>query len=150
MQQEFPIIPVPLSTAWPLLLGAVIMLLLAGFFVFLSYSVGRETFQLSAGGLSIGGSIYGRTIPAASLVPEQARPIDLTMDPGYSLRSRRNGTGLPGYHSGWFNTDNGKALVFVTDKHRVAAIPTRDGYTVLLSVADPQEFVRVLKSTVKP
>jgi hypothetical protein len=150
MQQQFPIVPPPASASWPVLLGAAIMLLAAGFFVFLSYSLGRETFSLSASGLSIAGGIYGRDIPAARLIPDEARAVDLTLDAGYHLRSRRNGTGLPGYQSGWFSTDHGKALAFVTDKRRVAAVPTRDGYTVLLSVADPAEFVRVLKSTVKP
>jgi hypothetical protein len=32
-----------------------------------------------------------------------------------------------------------KALVFVTDPTRIIYIPTRDGYSVLMSVAEPEK-----------
>ena len=42
-----------------------------------------------------------------------------------------------------------KALAFVTDKKRVVCIPTRQDYTVLLSVENPREFLRVLQKTIR-
>jgi hypothetical protein len=43
-----------------------------------------------------------------------------------------------------------KALVFVTDPSRVVRIPTTDGYSVLMSVAAPDEFIRVCRDTHGP
>ena len=37
------------------------------------------------------------------------------------------------------------SLLFVTDPSRVVAIPTRDGYTLLLSVSDPGAFLQALR-----
>ncbi len=49
-------------------------------------------------------------------VLEEAKQVDLSGDSEYRLRTRTNGTGLPGYQAGWFKLQNGeKALVFVTD-----------------------------------
>jgi len=48
---------------------------------------------------------------------------------------RTRGTGLPGYSAGWFRLRNGeKALCFLTDRSRLAYVPTRAGFSVLLSV----------------
>lgn len=149
MAEQFPIVPPAGTASWPLVVGAVIMLLAAGFFVFLSYSVGRETFLITSAGLTISGNLYGRTIPSRSLLPENARALDITANEAYRLKSRTNGTGLPGYKAGWFRCDNGKVLVFLTDQRHVAAIPTSEGYTLLLSVADPAAFIQSLKTTLR-
>jgi hypothetical protein len=152
MQHEFPIIPPPSTAQWPLWLGAVIMLAMVGLFIFLASSGGREKFVISSDGLKISGSLYGRSIPASNLLVEQARAVDLTRDAEFRLGMRRNGTGLPGYKAGWFSLPNRneKALAFLTDRTKVAAVPTGDGYVVLLSVADPEQFVQLLRGTVKP
>jgi hypothetical protein len=56
--------------------------------------------------------------------------------------ARTVGTALPGYRSGWFRLANGeKALVYVTDPSRVVYVPTTDGYSLLLSVAETDQFV---------
>jgi crotonobetainyl-CoA:carnitine CoA-transferase CaiB-like acyl-CoA transferase len=60
---------------------------------------------------------------------------------------RTNGVGLPGYRAGWFRLRNGeKALAFVTDVHRVTYLRTTDGYSVLLSVEQPQQFASALQA----
>jgi hypothetical protein len=60
------------------------------------------------------------------------------------------GTGIPGFAAGWFRLANGdKALIYLTDRHRVAYVPTREGYAILLSVAEPERFVRALRETVR-
>jgi hypothetical protein len=38
-----------------------------------------------------------------------------------------------------------KALLYVTDRTHVARIPTTEGYTVMLSVADPAALIEELK-----
>lgn len=149
MKQVFPLVP---ASAASLVIPAIVgLLLLAGvvFFGYLAYSTRVVKFEVSREGLTITGDIYGRSIPARDLVIDEARRVDLTAESGLRLTGRENGTGLPGYQSGWFALQNGgRALVFVTDRKHVVYIPTRDGYSLLLSVADPQEFLTTLKQTV--
>jgi hypothetical protein len=58
------------------------------------------------------------------------------------------GTGLPGYAAGWFKLANGeKALVYVTTQSEVVYIPTTEGYSLLLSVTEPDRFLARLGST---
>jgi len=103
-------------------------------------------FEVSPDGSKIAGSIYGRTIPLQQLAIEEARVIDLTTDTEHKLSWRTNGIGLPGYSAGWFKLKNGdKALAFVTSK-QVAFVPSREGYTVLLSAKSPGELVEALKA----
>lgn len=96
--------------------------------------------------MNIRAALYGREIPLSSLILDDARPVDLKTDPRLKISWRTNGIGLPGYSAGWFRLKNGqKALVFVSDAHSVAYIPTREGYVVLVSVEDPVEFIASLK-----
>ena len=53
---------------------------------------------------------------------------------------------MPGYRSGWFRLRDGeKALLYVTDPTRVVYVPTTEGYSVLLSVAEPDVFLSSLR-----
>ena len=55
--------------------------------------------------------------------------------------------GLPGYMSGWFRLGNGeKALVFVTDASHAVYVPTLEGYSVIVSPADPEAFIASLQN----
>ena len=70
------------------------------------------------------------------------------LDQERSLRPRRKtvGTAGPGYRSGWFRLAKGeKALLYLTDTRRAVCVPTRAGYSLLLSVDRPQEFVGRLR-----
>lgn len=147
MKQVFPIIPAsgaPLAVIIPVFGLLLTMLVL---FAYFAYSTRHVRVEVSADGLKIAGDLYGRTIPARELIADQARALDLTRDSGYALARRTNGTGLPGYRAGWFKLANGeKALVFVTDTRRVAYIPTRAGYSVLLSVSDPNQLLQAVRA----
>ncbi|HEY9074470.1 MAG TPA: PH domain-containing protein, partial [Desulfobaccales bacterium] len=127
------------------IIGSVVVAILffLGAFVYASRHV---RFELSSEGLAIRGDLYGRRLPAASLLTAQARVVDLTRDGDYRLVARTNGVGFPGYGSGWFQLANGdKALIFVTDKRRVVYLPTREGYALLLSLAEPDKFLGALR-----
>jgi hypothetical protein len=50
-----------------------------------------------------------------------------------------------GIDSGRHNGE--KSLLFVTDRKRVVYVPTRDGYSVMMSVPQPEQFVATLQST---
>jgi hypothetical protein len=107
--------------------------------------------EVDAESLRIRGSVYGRQIPRTELILERARLVDLDHDGGFGLARRTNGTGLPGYSVGWFRLDNSeKALVFVTARKQVAYIPTRTGYSLLLSVVDPEALLRSLGASAAP
>ncbi len=146
MTEIFPIVPAQARALWFLGGIAVLMVALTALFAFLAYSCRYTQFEVSPGGLRIRGDLYGRSIPAQSLIVDEARRLDWQREPDYRSRRRSNGTGLPGYLAGWFKLSNReKALLFVTDPGRVVYIPTREGYSVLLSVDDPERFLRSLR-----
>jgi Bacterial PH domain len=150
MKQIFPIIPSSsgAGTMW-LVVGVVAlsMAIAIAAVVYVASSSKRVRFEVDRAGLKISGDLYGRLIPASSLKLDEARAIDLTVDLDYRLKWRTNGSSFSGYRSGWFRFSNGeKALVFVTDRTHVVYVPTTENYSVMLSVADPREFIGALKS----
>jgi hypothetical protein len=73
--------------------------------------------------------------------------MDLTQPNEYHLTARTNGTALSGHQAGWFRTGGGrKALVFLRDPRQAIVIPHREGYLLMLSPADPEAFLRSLRS----
>ena len=77
---------------------------------------------------------------------ESARAVDLTQEQKLAPKWRAGGTGYPGYKAGWYRlADDSKALVFITDPHHVVYVPTVDGSSLMMSVADPEQFLAVLK-----
>jgi hypothetical protein len=141
MKFAFPIVPASSGPIWLAAGVGIILVALLLLFGYLAYSSRHVEFVLSKEGLRIKRDLYGRLIPLSSIVFEEIRALDLKRDREFRMKWRTNGAGLPGYQAGWFKLRNGeKALAFVTDKSRVVYIPTRDGYSVLLSVADPHQF----------
>jgi hypothetical protein len=151
MKEVFPIIP---ATSGPITVFVIVAVLVVGLLVVMglfAYASRQAKFEVSPAGLTIRGDIYGRHLPAAALVPAEAKAVDLSLNQDLRLKWRTNGAGFPGYSSGWFRLGNGeKALVFVTDRRRVVYLPTRTGYAVLLSVAEPEEFLRAWRRILEP
>ncbi len=113
----------------------------------IAYASRHTAFQISAAGLTIKGGPYGRTIPLAALDTAHAQVIRFDTNPDLAPRGRSNGFGIPGYVSGWFKLANGeKALLFVTDSRRVVRLPTSEGFTVFMSVADTEGFLKSLRA----
>jgi len=148
MSEVFRLVPASVKTLW--VMGGIIALIVGILFVLgsIAYSSQNTRLEISPDGLTINSRLYGRTISAESLVSEEAKQVDLTQDSPYALRVRTIGVALPGYRAGWFRLRNGeKALVFVTDLERVVYVPTDEGYSILLSVAEPEEFLDTLVRT---
>jgi hypothetical protein len=146
MDQVFPITPASGNVFWMLIPIEILLLTLAALFVYFGYSASHVRFEVSPDGLQISGALYGRFVPARSLVPAQAREIDLQSDPDLRIALKTNGVNLPGYTAGWFRLRNSeKALVFVTDRSRVVYVPTVEGYSLVLSPQDPQAFIARLR-----
>lgn len=146
MDKTFSITPASSTPLITILVIGIILLIILGLFAFIGYSSRNVKFELSDQGLQIKGGLYGRFIPKEDIAGEQAKIIDFDTSPEYKPRIRTNGIGLPGYAAGWFKLQNDeKALLFVTDRSNVVYIPTRQDYSVLLSVSDSAEFYETIK-----
>jgi hypothetical protein len=121
---------------------AVVLLALA----YTAYSSRNSRVELESDRIRLVGDFWGREIPFNQLKVSAARILDLTRDTEYSPKRRTFGTGLPGYASGWFRLRGGeKALVYLTERRHVVYVPTSDGYSLLLSVEDPEKFIAALR-----
>jgi hypothetical protein len=147
----FPMIPAASKSLW--FFGIISLVLVGLLFLmgWLAWSMQHALFTVSKDGLRLQGDLWGRTIPLQSLILDEAIVTNLNTDKDHQPKWRTMGTGLPGYAAGWFKLRNGtKGLLYVTDRTRVARIPTTEGYTVMLSVSDPAAFIDTLKRQAAP
>ncbi|MBM3460184.1 MAG: hypothetical protein FJX77_16820 [Armatimonadetes bacterium] len=146
MSKEFPITPAGSGPFWVCVGLAFLMLGLTGLMVYLAVGTQRTRVEVSPAGLRIRGDLYGRLVPRHALRLEVAMPVDLKERRDLRPVLRTNGTGLPGYASGWFRLRNReKALVFLTEPTSVLYVPTTLGYSVLLSLENPEEVLAALR-----
>ena len=144
--QIFEIAPAGMRPMW--LLIPIIVVVLAGVFVITASALGLKParFELSNDSLRLRSGLCALRIPADHLRGGSARVLDLGHAGGLQPAVRTLGLGLPGYRAGWFRLKNGdKALLYVTDPTRVVYIPTRTGYSLMLSVREPDAFVKALR-----
>jgi Bacterial PH domain len=146
MTESFPIVPGQFRMLWvavPLLL---IALAAIGTLAYSFAGARTARFEVSPAGLRLRGDFYGRLIPASALNLRDARAVNLQTEPALAPVARLVGTAISGYQAGWFRLRNGsRALLYVTDRSRVAYVPTTQGYAVLLSVADPDALLASLQ-----
>lgn len=145
--QTFAIAPADTRPFWIMI---PVFLILVGVLIalYLSLTGSRNArFEVSSDGLRLRGDWYGRRIPASEIRTTDVRRVDLDQDRNLQPRTRTMGTALPGYRAGWFRLRNGeKALLYLTDAKRAVQVPTTEGYSVLLSPADPEAFVTAMHS----
>jgi Bacterial PH domain len=147
MREIFPMIPPATNTVtWIMVAVTALMGGLALLFTYFALTMGKASFEVSSEGLRLRGDLYGRLIPAQSLQVEQAQIVNLNHDASHQLKLRTMGTSVPGHQAGWFRLNNGeKALVYLTDRSRVVYLPTRNGYSVMLSTPQPEAFLAALQ-----
>lgn len=146
MRQVFPITPGGSAPVWFGFGMAVFLLGLTGLMLYLAWGSRHARVEVSPAGLRVVGDLYGRPVPREVLRLDDARQLDLRADREHQPVLRTNGTGLPGYLAGWFRLRNGeKALVFLTERSRVLYVPTTAGYSVVLSLENPQEVLDALR-----
>ncbi len=125
-----------------LILVGFVTFLTGGVIAYIGWSSRHVSFELSEGGLRIRHSLFARLVPRADLLPEEGRAASILAEPQLKPVLRTFGSGLVGYCEGWFRLRNwDKALIFLTDRSSVVDLPTRRGYRLLLSVADPERFL---------
>lgn len=146
--QVFAIAPAADRTLWLMfLIPALIAVFAVAFTLGPALGARNARFEVSSDGLRLRGDWYGRAIPLSHLRTAEARRVDLTVQPALEPTRRTGGTGLPGYRAGWFRLRNGeRALVFLTDRTRAVYVPTTEGFSLVLSPADPDGFVAALQT----
>lgn len=145
--QVFPVPPATGRGAMWFLVGLIVfMLALALLFAWIAWSTRNSRAEVTPEGLALVGDLWGRTIPRERFDLDAARVLDLRAEPELQPRSRRMGSAIGGYASGWFRLRNGeKALLYLTDRRNVAYLPTHDGYSVLLSSHEPERLIAALR-----
>jgi hypothetical protein len=102
-------------------------------------------FEIADGRLFVRGDIFCWRFPLSSMHLGQSVVLDLTQWPDFKPRRKIIGTSLPGYQSGEFMLQNGRrAIIFLSDLHRVLCILMNDGKFLLLSCADPEGLLALL------
>ncbi|KHK01980.1 PH domain-containing protein [Desulfovibrio sp. TomC] len=147
--QVFPLAPAAFKTGWLTALFGGMLILWVGLFFFLSHMINGAAaaeIALRQGMLTARGGFYGRDIPLGQVDVAGAMRLNLGAGGPKGLKWRTNGVGLPGLAAGWYRlVDGEKALVFVTDKARAVYVPTRLGYALVVSPADPDGFLSALR-----
>ena len=146
--ESFAIVPGPSRGLWVFFAILLVVMVLGTTVLLVTVRGARASrFELSDAGLRLRGDLYGRMIPADSLRGGAARIVDLTSAEELQPRLRTIGTAFPGYRAGWFRLRNGeKALVYLTETSRTVYVPTRKGYSVLLTPQQPERFLERLRS----
>lgn len=144
--QVFPIIPAQASVYLILIPILLIVFIGGGVATYAAFASRHVKFEVSSDGIRIKGDMYGRFVPKDKMVLKSARAVDLSQEQALAPKWRSNGTGYPGYKAGWYRLkDESKALVFITDPHHVVYVPTVDGSCLMMSVANPEQFLAALK-----
>lgn len=147
MERIFGIIPASSGPYIFIWIFSLILVALIVLFIFIGYSSRHVRFEVNDEGLRISRAIYGRFIPREIIYADGVTVINLETDSEYKPKSRTNGIGLPGYSEGWFKLQNKeKALLFVTDRSSAVYVPTSQGYAVILSVGEAEEFAESIRS----
>lgn len=148
-QQIFQLIAPEVRTWWidAIFIGGIVLLLLAFVFVrSVVRSMSQARFYVTDQTLRVDAWPYGRSIPLRSLRLDEARSLDLHREGGLRFCGSKNGVSLPPFKAGWFRLCDGqKVFVFLSDWTKVARIPTREGFTVYVSLSDPDGFLTSLR-----
>ena len=136
------------TPAWALPGAAAFCVALA---VALDWGLRRHRIALDASALEVTTSFYRRRVALGDLRIDQARVADLDERTELRPALKTNGTGLPGFKSGWFRLRNGnKALVATVGGRRALWLPTRLGYDLLLEPVRPQALLDRLRELAAP
>ncbi|HEX2486859.1 MAG TPA: PH domain-containing protein [Myxococcota bacterium] len=145
MNQVFPITPAASGALWFLGTVGLVLAGVLGILAYTAWSSRHARVEIDTERVRLVGDLWGRSLPLASLDLARAEVLDLRSDRARAPRGRTFGTGLPGYASGWLRLANGeKALAYLTDRSRVAYVPTTEGYALMLSVEDPARLLAAL------
>ncbi len=105
----------------------------------------RRRVSLDGTTLHVVAGLNRTRINVSALRLDEARTIDLDTHPELRPGIKTLGTAMPGYQAGHFRQPGGrKVFALVTDRHRVLALPARDGRLLLLSMTQPRALLDAL------
>jgi hypothetical protein len=148
VNEVYPMIPAASKALWWL---AAIALVLVGVIAVLgaaAWSAGHTRVRVTETGLTIEGDpFFGRHLPWAELDGEAAEVVSIAGGSPHRPAWRTMGTGLPGYGAGWFRlASGGKALAFVTRGDKALRVPTREGWSLLVTVERPEALLEQIRT----
>ncbi|MFW2438827.1 MAG: PH domain-containing protein [Arenicellales bacterium] len=144
--EVFLISPASPKPLWFLAIICLILTVVLVALAYTAYSTRHSRVEVGHDRIRLAGDFWGREIPFRQIKVAGARILDLNRSVEHAPKRRTLGTGMPGYASGWFRLRNGeKALVYLTRRHDVVYVPTSDGYSLLLSVDEPERFIETLQ-----
>jgi len=146
---EFELTPAPPLTLVTLGFIAVLLVALMLVFVWSAWGASRSSIEITNDSVTVRIPMYGRVVPIANVNAERARVLSIEESEDVKSASRTNGIGLPGYAAGWFKLPNGTRALLSVTQGRVLFIPTTEGYSLWLSVVDPDAALRQLRSVAR-
>jgi hypothetical protein len=147
MRETFPIVSLPFKASFLLYLIVVLSGITTVLFVWLLLTTRRMSVELTEESVLFRAGFYSRSIPLSGLDVTNVRIVDLSTEPQLRPVRRTSGVGLPSFKLGWFRLANGStAIVGLTQSDQVVYVPTRLGYSLLLSVEDHQRFISQLRN----
>jgi hypothetical protein len=114
-----------------------------GLSAFLVYVLTRNEVSIRDGSVHIKAGFFHQRVK----LPEIGAPrvVDLRAERDMAPDTRRNGVRLPGFQVGWFTLKNrARAFVLLTGRERVVHVPTTKGFSLLLSLKEPELFLEQL------
>jgi hypothetical protein len=98
--------------------------------------------EVADSSLVVHGDLLGPTLPLERIDVGGARIVE----PRTQIVATVFGGGLAGYRSGWFRlADGSRVQAFVRDGQPAVLLPTHQGYSLLVSVPDPDAFIARLR-----
>jgi Bacterial PH domain len=143
---EFNLTPASSGALMTLGLISVVMVALGVMFMWITWSASHASITIADRAIHQRIPFYGRMIPISNINLAQARVLSLDESAEIKAVRRTNGIGLPGYATGWFKLASGEKALLAVTRGRVLFIPTNEGYSVWLSVAQPEAALRQLRS----
>lgn len=118
-----------------------------GLTALLVYLLTRNEVAIREGKLHIKAGFFHQRVFVAEII--QPRITNLGLEQDIRPVKRRNGLRLPGYQVGWFTLNNKtRAFVLLTTRNPVVYLPTKKGFSLLLSLKEPETFLEELTTSV--
>ena len=134
------------AVTWFFVLGGLAMLTL-GLWAIFDRLLRRHQLVLGAKALEVKTGFNRCQVAYADLRLDDARVVDLAERTEFKPMLKLNGTGLPGFRSGWYLLrDRSRAFVAITGGPRVLWIPTRGKHALLLQPRQPQALLDALRA----
>ncbi|MDQ3494953.1 MAG: hypothetical protein M3485_05345 [Pseudomonadota bacterium] len=134
------------AVTWFAVLGGLAMLTL-GLWAMFDRLLRRHQLVLGAKALEVKTGFNRCQVAYADLRLDDARVVDLGERTEFKPMLKLNGTGLPGFGSGWYLLrDRSRAFVAITGGPRVLWIPTRGKHALLLQPRQPQALLDALRA----